>query len=473
MKTVARRPLQPGAADAGREEAVVVRINLEQARKRAKELVREGRAPTLAAAQRVVAQELGYDSWPRLVHDVGTRLTPARIVELAADRGEQALELLAEAPELRDDPWVAVSLGDASRIADPVTPGGPLACPPLFYVARTRIAGDTVTAARTLLAGGADPNGRGHEGWTNLSVACSRGDAPLVALLLEAGAEPNDEDSLYHSVETPAIACTQLLLAHGAVVAGTNALHHALDYERLEPVRLLLDAGGDPNEHAAWPALHHAVSRDRSSPFLRLLVERGADPAARDEGGRTAYQHAVRRGRDDLAATLRDLGSPTDVEPGDRVLHAIAAGGDVTTADLDADAPHVLITLAMHDRATLGRVIDAMGPDFSARWGGGPRGTLLHQASWLGRPDLVELLLERGADVEARVETDYATPLGWAAVGSRYSPDHPDDTFSSPDADYVGVATRLVRAGARIEPMFAEMASGPLAAWLDERAGPR
>jgi hypothetical protein len=58
-------------------------------------------------------------------------------------------------------------------------------------------------------------------------------------------------------------------------------------------------------------------------------------------------------------------------------------------------------------------------------------------------------------------------------VGSRYSPDHPDDTFSSPDADYVGVASRLVRAGARIEPKFAEMASGPLAVWLDERAGPR
>ena len=144
----------------------------------------------------------------------------------------------------------------------------------------------------------------------------------------------------------------------------------------------------------------------------------------------------------------------------------------MTTADLDPDAPHILILLAMQDAATLGRVIDAVGPAFSAQWGGGPRGTLLHQASWLGRPELVELLLARGADVDARVETEYATPLGWAAVGSRYSPDHPDDTFSSPDADYLGVAALLVAAGARIEATFVEMATSPLAEWLEERAGP-
>jgi ankyrin repeat protein len=394
------------------------------------------------------------------------RTVVERFVHLAGERGGRARELLEQHPEIRGDPWAALSLGDATAIRDAARPGGPLALPPLFYVARSRVAADTATAARDLLARGADPNGPGGEEWTNLSIACARGDAPLARALLDAGATPDDNDSLYHSVEPADDACLRLLLEHGATVPGTNARHHALDSERHEPVRLLLEHGGDPNEPDDWPALHHAVLRGRSPAFLRLLVAHGADPAARDERGRTAYRHAVRRGSDDAAETLRELGSPTDLDAADRALNAIATGGPVDASALDDDAPDVLIELAMTDAETLGRVVDAVGPMFGARWGGGPRGTLLHQASWFGRVELVELLLQRGADPNAEVETEYATPLGWAAVGSRYSPDHPNDSFSAPDADYVGVARLLVDAGATVEPKDVEMAAPPLSEWL-------
>jgi ankyrin repeat protein len=251
----------------------------------------------------------------------------------------------------------------------------------------------------------------------------------------------------------------------GGVVDGTVALHHALDYERLEPVRLLLGHGGDPNESREWPALHHAVARGRSPEFVRVLVRSGADPRARDGNGRTAYQHAIRRGRGDVARALEQLGSPTEVDASDRALHAIAAGGEVDAAALDEDAPDVLIELAMSDVETLARVVDAVGPMFGAQWGG-PRDTLLHQAAWFGRVELVELLLRRGADPSAEVETEYATPLGWAAVGSRYTPDHPNDSFSARDADYVGVARLLVAGGAEIAVKDAEMAAPPLSVWL-------
>src|SRR5581483_10358759 len=258
-----------------------------------------------------------------------------------------------------DDPWVALSLGDPSRVADAAAPGGPLERPPLFYVARSRIAEDTVPAARDLLARGADPNGPGVEGeWTNLSVACARGDVALA--------------------------------------------------------RVLLDHGADPNEDPEWTALYHAVFRGRSAAFLELLVAYGADVDARSRAGRTAYQEAYRRGREDLCELLRALGSPTDVDDADVALHAIATGGDVRREALGDDAADVLIELAMRDLDTLSRVVDTAGAMFEARWGGGPRGTLLHQAAWLGRPRFVELLLARGAEVDARVETQFATPLGWA-----------------------------------------------------------
>jgi ankyrin repeat protein len=395
-----------------------------------------------------------------------TPVTAERVIGEAFHRPDLAMALLEESPELRADPWLALTLGDASVVADARMPGGPLDRPPLFYVARSRIAADTATAARELLARGADPNGPGGEEWTNLSVACARGDAPLAGVLLDAGAEPNDNDSLYHAMEPAADDCARLLLDHGAIERGTNALAHALDYERIGRVRLLLERGADAGQYLDWPALHHAVARGRSAEFLQVLVAHGADPARRDASGRTAYQVAVRRGREDLAETLRSLGAPDGLAPDDLALRAVAKGEAPPPFELDDDARDMLIELAMRDLDGLGRVVDAVGPRFGARWGGGPRGTLLHQASWIGRPDFVELLLGRGAEVDEPVETEYATPLGWAAVGSRYSPAHPHDTFSFPDADHVAVARLLVAAGARIEPKFVEMAVPPLSDWL-------
>ena len=238
----------------------------------------------------------------------------------------------------------------------------------------------------------------------------------------------------------------RLLLEHGAEVPGTNALWHALDYDRPDRVRLLLEHGGDPNESPEWPALHHAVIRGRGGDVMRLLVEHGADVAGRDQAGRTAYQHAFRRGRDDVADALRELGAPTEVSPADHALNAISHGGSAAQIELDGDARDVLIELAMSDLGGLERVVDAVGAGFSARWGGGPRGTLLHQASWFGRPDYVELLLRRGAEPDERVETEYATPLGWAAVGSRYSPEHPNDSFAATNAD-LGRRCQAARCG--------------------------
>ena len=324
--------------------------------------------------------------------------TAERVIREADARHDRALELLEAAPALRSDPWVALTLGDASGVRDARRPGGPLGQPPLFYVARSRIAADTVTPARELLERGADPNGPAGEEWTNLSIACSRGDAALVKLLLEHGAEPNDNDSLYHSVETRDGACTRLLLEHGATVVGTNALWHALDYDRIEPVRLLLEHGGDPNEASHWPALHHAVDPQAFAGVPPAARRARCRPdGARPQGphGLPARVSAREDGRSPRRCSSSALRTTSPLPTGHSTRsRAVRRPPSSTSMTMRGD---VLIELAMRDIDGLRRVVEAVGPDFSASWGGGPRGSLLHQASWFGRRGLRGASARRGS----------------------------------------------------------------------------
>jgi ankyrin repeat protein len=290
-------------------------------------------------------------------------------------------------------------------------------------------------------------------------------DPDLTRVLLEAGADPDDGESVYHSTEAESPECLRALLDHGAATH-TNDLAHALDEERLEHVRLLLAHGADPNEGAI---VAHAVRRGRGPDFLRLLAEHGADldrPGGETWRGavplRTPYQHAILRGRADQAETLAELGASTDVDPSDLAVAAVA-NGERPKAPLpdepDVDAQEALILSALRGRLTL--VVDLVGPNFSGVVGGSPPGTLLHHAAWVGDPQVVRELLDRGADADVAAPTDFETPLGWAVVGSRH--------HRLPGRDYVAVAELLSAAGSALEPRFVDAAEGPLSEWLSSR----
>jgi ankyrin repeat protein len=260
-----------------------------------------------------------------------------------------------------------------------------------------------------------------------------------------------------------------VLLEHGASTACTNALAHAIDGQRIEHVTLLLEAGADPNEGRLAP-LVHAVRRGCGVEMVRLLAERGAELDR--PGGewstppgqyRTAYQNAVLRGRDDVAAELARLGADTTVAPEDRAVAALACGerpAQALPAQLSADAQETLILAALNGRLEL--IADVLGPSYFGHVGGGPPGTLLHHASWVGSPATVARLLELGADPLAPSGAEYDTPIAWAALGSQW--------HASPGRDYVAVVETLLAAGAQLEERFADVAEGPLAEWLEERS---
>ena len=455
-------------------------MNLEQLRKQAKELVKAaragdaealarlgGREPILARAQLVVAREHGYPSWPALVAAAEAD-ADAFVLAATSKRRARAEAMLAARPEIERDPWVRLVVGREWR-GDPDEPGGPRGWAPLLYVCHSCFA--SAPLARELLARGADPNAFFVNEYGRMSALYGAAgvvhDPELTRILLEAGANPNDGESLYHATEAESPECLRLLLEHGAEPNGTNALPHALDDERLEHVRLLLKAGADPNDGSI---LVHAVRRGRGPEFVRLLVEHGAEldrPGGEwsrpGESQHTAYQLAVRRGRDDVAAALADLGASTALRPEDEAVAAVARGEQPARPlpdELDPDAREVLILSVLRPPHA---ALDLVEPNFRGAVGGSPAGTLLHHAAWVGDAELVRKLLERGADPDAQAPAEFDTPLAWAVLASQY--------HALAGRDYVAVAELLAAAGNPVEPRFLEVADGPLYEWLQERVG--
>lgn len=458
-------------------------MNLEQLRKQAKELLRAARAGDpgalgrlgdlpirLASAQLVIAREQGFSSWPALLHWYEANVD-SFVVAATSGHCERARRLLDARSGIAADRWARLALGrgwdgDAHEV------GGPRQWAPLHYVCHSCFA--SVDLARELLESGADPNAyfaNEHGPMSALFGAAGvRHDPELTALLLEYGADPNGEpqfgDALYHSVEADDTACLRLLLDHGANPRGSAALSHALDYERPEHVRLLLEAGADANEAAL---LVHAVRRGRGIDYIQLLINHGADLEA--PGGewstppeqyRTAYQNAAVRGRGDVAELLAELGASTELRPGDLEAAAVVRGerpANPLPNKLDPDQQEAVILAALDGHLEL--VVELLGPSFFGHVGGGPPGTLLHHACWVGNPEIVARLLELGADPMTQSGAKGGVPLAWTAIASQY--------HRLPGRDYVAVAEQLVAAGALIEARFIEYAEGPLADWLEDR----
>ncbi len=456
-------------------------MNLEQLRKQAKELVKAaragdpaalerlgGREPILARAQLVLAREQGYPSWAALVAAADASVETF-VRAATTGRRLRAEQLLAARPELERDAWVGLVLGREWR-GDAGTAGGPLGWAPLLYACHSCF--DTTSLGRELLDRGADPNAFFVNEYGRMSAlygaAGVRHDPVLTRALLEAGANPDDGESLYHATEAESPECVAILLEHGAQTGGTNALAHALDNERLEHVRLLLDHGIDPNEGAC---LAHAVRRGRGAETIELLATHGADldrPGGETWRGdvplRTPYQHAVLRGKDDLAELLARLGASTDVDPADAWVAQLARGGG-------ADRQGARLVRRGHaggrdpDRAP--RRPRAGGRDRSGSASAG-----WSEARRRGRSSTTPAGSDRSASSSSCSRSARIRQRRRRPTSRRRStgPSTPRSTTGLRDRDYVGIAERLVAAGASPVVKYPEAAEGPLAEWLDAQS---
>ena len=372
----------------------------------------------------------------------------------------------AEAWLARDPSRVTAGIGRAGGWAPLVC----LAQSPLFAIDETHAAASVAIGER-LLAMGADANTsttQPDDPAIRLSVlyrASERGNAGLVRLLLEHGANPNDGESTYHAAERNHRAVLELLVAHGAEISAphphwTNTVLYYLAGHRdgqpmaasaNEGMRWLLEHGADPNvpSYASQETpLHRVAALGRATPLASLLLEHGADPSRPRADGRTPWDLAVRAGHTAIAELLRARGAAGELRPVDAFLGACAVG-DEARARLALDAhPGLLATIASTERDVLAhaaghgrveavRALASLGLEVAIESSEG--GTPLHWAAWNGRVETVRLLLDRGAPVNVRDRRFGSAPLAWAAHGSKYC--------RAADDDYISVIDLLLDAG--------------------------
>lgn len=152
-------------------------------------------------------------------------------------------------------------------------------------------------SVRAFLRLGADPNQRDDRGYTPLLWAALRGavgiQVPVVTALIEAGADPN------------------------AVNEGgdSTVLMWAAQAGNLDVIRAIVKGGGDVNRAAneVTPLMVAAGSGD--DRVVQLLLDCGANPAAR-AGRFTAADYAEHRGYADVARIVRSANGVSDSREG-------------------------------------------------------------------------------------------------------------------------------------------------------------
>ena len=290
----------------------------------------------------------------------------------------------------------------------------------------TAIEKGDVEMVRLLVEAGADVNAaEGFGGNTPLHEAVEQGDVEIVKILVAAGADVHaegyfDRTPLTLATEEGATEILQILLGSGPDTdtsaggedkeaastpsIGSEALYTAIEKGDVEMVRLLVEAGADINAAEGFGGntpLHEAVEQG-DAEIVKILVAAGADVHAEGYFDRTPLTLAAEEGATEILQIL--LGSDADTS---------TDGEDKEAASTPSVGSEALYTAIEKGDVDMVRLLVEAGADVNAAEGFGGN-TPLHEAVKKGDVEIVKLLVAAGADVEAKGYFD-RTPLSLAA----------------------------------------------------------
>lgn len=213
-------------------------------------------------------------------------------VNTSSPTGRTPLHVAATASGNAATVRLLLAKGAKAEVKDRLDPMPPLftgggKATPLVEAGRV---GDLETV-RVLLKAGADINATGANNITALTEATLFGRREIVRFLLDNGAS----------------------VKGGAAMQKMPVLGMAAIRGDLAIARMLVEAGAEVNvadAHGSTP-LMWAAAADRVNPALvSYLLKAGADPMARNNGGESALDWALRRGETSVAKILRKAGAP-------------------------------------------------------------------------------------------------------------------------------------------------------------------
>jgi ankyrin repeat protein len=422
---------------------------------------------SLHDAHLVIARSHGFGSWSTLkkylevvgqhswlpTQPAGEEPPADRFLRLACltyladppSRRDQAREMLASHPSLsRENIYTAAAVGDVAAVQEMLAAnpglaslrGGPHRWEPLLYAAYSRINSEaaghsTLEVARLLLAHKADPNAGflwdGRYVFTALTGAFGEGESgpihqpehqfcdQLARLLLEAGADPNDGQTLYNRMFTGGTSHLALLFEFGLGKGGDGIWFKRLGSVMDTPSQML-------QQQIAWAAKYGQMDR------LRWLVDHGGDVNTPDTRlRRSPYELALLSGNAEIAQYLLEHGArQTALSDLDSFAAACLAADAHRARALLAKNPSLVQQLgdqrtellnraAEQDKQDAIRLMSELGFDLNEFKRTGP----LHLAAAGDHVEMVKLLIELGANPLLRDAEYHATPLGWAEYFNR------------------------------------------------------
>jgi ankyrin repeat protein len=427
------------------------------------------RSVSLTDSQLVLAREHGFENWPVFAQRIETMRITRSVDDLrdpvsafleaaSVDRhGWHGGGTLEHAETIRShysevsnaNIYSAAVLGDAATVRrllalDPklaTAKGGPHDWDALTYLCFSRyLRIDTarsdgfVGAARALLQAGAQAD----TGWVEYidtpprpvpetAIYAAAGIArnvDLTRLLLEYGANPNDEETPYHVAETYDNAVLQVLLDSGrlnevslATIAGRKC-----DWHDDKGLHLVLERGANPNYRTVWKytPFQQSIRRDNGLVMIEDFLDHGADPKLpNDSDGRNAIQMAAWHGRGDILELLERRGVGLKLGGLDALVAACARADLGAARSLLREDPALLAQLLANSSELLGhfagtandggiRCLLELGVSpgtlcaHDRYWDLAADSTALHVAAWRANHNVVKTLLAAGTPINAR-----------------------------------------------------------------------
>ena len=239
-----------------------------------------------------------------------------------------------------------------------------------------------------------------NDGWTLMHIAAAEGHAAIVSWLgekepLMIQCAPGGYSTLHIAAFSEQTNVLQLFVEE--IKTNISLIEEIAQRPCLKTLEFLFNQGLSPDftNKFKQTLLHFAASQGQVAN-IEFLLEKGVALNAQDLSNKTALYLATAQGHLSAVNCLLEKGADPTIfgVEGDNILHVAAFYGYTPILQALLAYPQVKNLLHAHDD-------DGKQP--------------IHKAVWMHpKPDVVRLLLENGANPNAKNKYDY-TPLHWAA----------------------------------------------------------